>query len=292
MDDNQTPNPWQAPQTHDPMRQPEPHQTDDYLPVTFQSTMTVAKKLWNEHRPTLLAAWGIPAATWLAVSLLLAVIRPVAGVDLFRDHALKSMHAHGGPFAAFSALGTGYWIFLGITMVLGIFLAGIGVASFAPIRRAYFEGINLSGGEVLSELLGRAGSGIALYLIFIIAFVLGSFLCCIPGLAVGFFMLPTFYLVGGRGDGVTDSLSTGFDWAKKHFVLLLILLGVGVGMVVVMACPAGVASQLMMRMGKVGYMLRQLISWFFGAFLGFFAWLLYASMMITIDQAEDHGMNW
>ncbi|MFP4600252.1 MAG: hypothetical protein ACLFVJ_18500 [Persicimonas sp.] len=227
------------------------------------------------------------ALLWLVGSVVVGIGGAAFGMDPASQQEMMKNAPAGGdnPFVFLEMMGPGYWAFLGLSVILGFVNVGVGVASFAPLRRAWVEERNLSISEVLGELGNRIIPGALLYFVFSIGFTVGAILCCIPGLLVGYFMLPTFYLVGGRGNGVFESLETGFEWGKKHVALLAIFIAAGIMVGLAMVCVAGAIGQVVLTMGKVGYVLSQLMSWFIGVTLGFFIWLYYAAMMLTIEQA-------
>lgn len=293
---NETPNPWQAPQTNEPEARPEPSAAaGDYRRPNFDTAVAITKELWNNHLSTLLTTWGVYAGIWLVTSLAMAFAGVALGVDpASQQEALENMPTGpgGDPFAVFDMFGEGYWAFMGLAVLLGFMQVGVAVGTFRPLRRAYTQGRVLSASEVLGDMGSGIIPGAVLYLVFTLGVTIGAMLCCIPGLLVAYFMLPTFYLVGGRGDGIFDSISTGFGWGKRHIGLLVILIAITVGVVIAFSCVGGVIGQLMMSMGKAGYIVSQLVSWFFGVFFGFFAWIFYAGTMLTIEQAEDHSLGW
>lgn len=294
MDDNSGPNPFQPPQTTDPRREPEPGQPRERRPPTFDTAMSIAKELWRDHRSTLLTAWGVLAGVWLVSSLTMGVGGVALGMDpVSQQETIENMSGGASnPLAIFEIFGPGYWAFMALAMVIGFVQVGVAVATFAPLRRTWVEKRNLSSGEVLGDMGSRILPGMLLYLVYSIITTIGIFMCCIPGLVAGFLLMPSFYLVGGRGDGIFDSLSTSFEWAKKHVGLLLIFIVIVLGASFGMALVLGVAGQVVMAAGKVGYVLSQLLSWFVGVFVGFFMWLLLAGTMITIEQAEGRVGEW
>ncbi len=291
MDDNQTPNPYRSPSTRDPEPppQPGPRQTSQHRPANFSTVMNIGRELWRKHRSTLLSAWSIVAGFWLLGSLVTGIGGTMLIIDADSQQGVMpdTPAGDGNPLAYLDMLGPGYWGLLGLSVVLGFIQAGVGMASYAPIRRAWMEGRNLSTWEVLSEMGTRIIPGALLYVIFTIGFTVGAILCCIPGLLVGYFMLPTFYLVGGRGDGVFESLSTSLEWSKKYVDLLAMLIGVGILVGLGMGCIGGVTGQFFEPSGKASYLISQLGSWLVGVTLGFFIWLHYAGTMLTIEQAEQ-----
>ncbi len=291
MDENQTPNPWEAPQTRDPMAPPEPQsrRTDEFRPANFDTTMDIAKELWRDHRPTLLTVWGVFSSLSLVAALITGIGGAAVGLDpASQREMLKNMPTHGAnPFGAFGAFGPGYWAFIGIMIVLLFVQMGVGVSTFGPLRQAWHEGRNLTTGEVLSTMGSRVLPGLALYVIFIMGIVIGAMLCCIPGVLAAYFLMPTFYLVGGRGDGIFDSVSTAFDWGKKYVSLLIIFAIIAFVIGGSAGCIGNVVGQVLMAMGKVGYVLTQLVSWAFGVVIGFVVWVYYASTMITIELSEE-----
>lgn len=287
-------NPYESPQTHDPQADAvAPRSPSDPRRASFDSALDIVKELWSNHFSTLLTSWGTLSAFWLVSTLVTSFAMIMLGLDPGSQQEMIDDMATGGgtPLALLDMFGPGYWALVGLSILLGFVQMGLGIASFGPVRRAWVEGRNLSAAEVLGQLGSRMPHGALHYFIFTIVFTIGAVLCCIPGLVVGYFMLPTFYLVG-RGDGIFDSLSTGFQWAKTHVTLLVLFIGVSIGIGLVIACFAGVVSQLTLSMGNAGYMISQVFSWLLGTFFGFAIWLAYAGTMLAIDQAEEHGMGW
>lgn len=295
MDDNQSPNPYETPATHDPQADVAAPRPTGSTPrkANFDTVIDVIKELWRDHAPTLLSAWGSYSAVWLLISLITTVGSLALGVDpASQQEALENISSgRAGPTAILDLFGPQFWAFMGLTVLLGFVQMGVGVATFGPVRRAWKEGRSLSIMEVVGQIGTGIGRGALFYLVFTIAFTVGIVLCILPGLAVGYFMLPAFYLVG-RGDGIFDSLSTGFEWAKRHVALLAVLIAASIGLVFVFACLGGVGSQIFMATGKVGHIISQIFTWFFGSVIGFGVWVLYTGTMLTIEQDEEQSMDW
>jgi hypothetical protein len=296
MDDNQNPNPWESPATTDPQAQPEhePRQGGDDRQPNFDSAMDVAKELWSEHRSTLLTAWAMFAGIWLMSSLFMGIGGAAVGMDPgSQQEVIENMPGGGNnAFAFFDIFGPGYWAFLAVSMVIGVLQLGVGIATLAPVRQAWFDGRSLSAGEVVGLIGRRIFSGALLYFVYSILVTIGTVLCCIPGLLAAYFLMPTFYLVGGRGDGVFDSISTSFNWGKRHAGLLVILIIITFGVAMGLGVVNFFSSQILVSMGKAGYVVSQLVAWFLGVTGFFFIWVFYAATMISIDQSEEHTAGW
>lgn len=289
MDNHQ--NPYESPQTHDPQAELQAtRRQNGNLSASVDTAIEISKDLWNNHASTLLTAWGTLSAFWLVSTLVMSFGMLMLGLDPASQNEIIERLSTGDahPLAIFDMFGPGYWALVGLSMVTFYIQMGLGIASFGPVRVAWREKRTLSTAEVLGQMGNGIARGSLFMLLFSIAFAIGIVLCCIPGLVVGYFTLPAFYLVG-RGDGIFDSFSTSFKWAKRHATLLVLLIGISIGIGLVMMCLMTVGSSITLMMGNVGYILSQVISWFLGTFFGFVIWLFYSGTMLAIDGAEEHA---
>ena len=114
--------------------------------------------------------------------------------------------------------------------------------------------------------------------------------CIVPGLIFGFLTMQTPYLVVTRDIGIFDAFFLSIDRAKRHWGLLLSVVG---AMILGMFCVGaitGVAGAIVgMLSGVLGVFAlygTAIFSWLATTAAGFFVWLAWAAAFSQIDEAE------
>jgi hypothetical protein len=166
---------------------------------------------------------------------------------------------------------------------------GLYYAGFRPMRlieSGHGEDMDLA--RARQAMFSNFGSILGVVFLYLVAVFLGTACCVAPGLIAAVVLMPAPYLVAARRAGVFSSLSTSIDWIARHWLLLagaglvLTLLSVAVMLLAFMVPPT-----LHAQFGAVGIFAGNGILWLLGSIMGYFAWVLVGSILITIDLAEE-----
>lgn len=238
-------------------------------------------RLLNAENSPLTAVWGVVAGLSLLSTMVTAFVQVSTGAPMLHelfdpDALMRASEAQSG--SNLIAL---------IAYPLTLLICTVYYGSMRVIGEVDRRGGGVSFGEGGSLILERfIPTGIATLLFFLATFV-GSMCCVVPGLVAMFFLYLAPYIVAARGESVGSAISQSTDWAKRHWVLLLMICGIamvgGLGFVLIQTVALALFHG---ALGTTGVYLGYLATWCFAAVVGYFMWLYTGSVLVTIDRAE------
>lgn len=277
---------WEEqPDEHNPYQPPEAHEPDEE-PAGSASSAVIGRfmRLLGEDGSVLTKIWVLVAVFNVGILAISSAVQYKLGVlpfslDMLGDPTAMEHYAQQQRFT---------WATLAIYPLTWV-SCGLYYAGFRPMRlieSGHGDGMDLGQArqEMFSNFVPIMG-GVFLYLV---AVFLGTACCVAPGLIAAVVLMPAPYLVAARRGGVFSSLSTSIDWAARHWLLLAVA-GVVLTLlsVAMMLLTAMVPPTFHGLMGDAGIFAGNGVIWLLGSIMGYFAWLLVGSILITIDLAEE-----
>lgn len=123
--------------------------------------------------------------------------------------------------------------------------------------------------------------------IYIVLCGLGGACCLIPGLIAAYLVVFAPYLASSKQMSVARTLITSSDWAKRHWVLVTLMIGIGIVATIGMGAVQFFAvSAFTSIFGLQGIAIGHLALWVFASVAGYFMWLYTGAIYATIERFE------
>jgi hypothetical protein len=264
---------------------PLPSRTE--VSATVEDAFEMTKRFLSEHTSLAIQIFGLYAALLLIGSMLGVVVSMVTGMaELQIQQIGMSPEQAGDPQVAFDMMKKA-WPSMVISLGYGIVANGFYAATFKPARQALFGESTPSFGLAAGQLGQAVGKGMLAVIVFGLIIGFGMLFCLLPGVIAYFFLVPYFYLVCGKGEGIIDGVSKSFGWAKDNVGVVATIFVVQIVMFVSIGCLQSAATRpILEAMGQTGLFVTSGISWFAMTLASFPVWLLVVGSMGAIERAE------
>lgn len=267
-----------------------PTPTKTNASATVEDAIAATREFATEHMSLAFGIFGLYAALTLIGTMLGIVVSFATGVADLQIQQMNMSPAEAGDPAVALEMFRKMLPMMGISMVYGIVANGFYAATFRPAREAML-GESSPGFGVAVGQVGRAfGKGVAAVIVLGIIVGLGFMMCILPSIIAYFFLIPYFYLVCGKGEGVVDGVGTSFEWAKNNVGIVISIFAVQFVFLLGSGCiQSGVSRPILESMGKTGLFVTSGISWVAMTVAMLPVWLFVVGSMSAIERASSHG---
>ena len=173
-----------------------------------------------------------------------------------------------------------FFVIFGIGWVVVMCVQLVNIAMMRPLHRLYFDGSSaVEGiGDALSMGLPKIPRLVGLGIITVIAGLVGTLLCILPGLAVALFAGFPLYVLLTTDHGVFDSIAAGKQLATEYWKPFLVGVGIYIGVYMIASLPMGLISLIPV----VGTLLWGVFALVFGSASTFF----FTALFCNIEQRK------
>ncbi len=177
---------------------------------------------------------------------------------------------------------------MGLSYLVVMLIASVGITLYRPLRKIYFEGSDVyrGAGEAVSDAMSRLGPALGFIFAYVVITILGLAACLVPGVVAAVGLVPGYYLTVASDDlGVTDAVTEAWDLFRRHWASII-----GAGFVYIFAAVvvlAPVYGMLMVMDGLTtvpGQIALNLLS-------GIPAILFYVALIARVEVADRQGRH-
>lgn len=226
-------------------------------------------------------------AVWCAVSVFaLGYFALAAGIEM-RTGApfMHEIMASDSPLELMARRRTNYAVYLlypVMIVMLSLHYASVKVIVEFDRRGAEVDFAGARG--LLSE---RFGMTALVSFIYMVLCGLGGACCLLPGLVAAYLLMFAPYLISAHQMSVARALTTSSDWAKRHWTLAVLMVGIGLLLSLgIMGVQFFAVSAFYAMIGINGILVGHVATWFFTMVVGYFAWLYTGAVYATIERFE------